>query len=209
MFMQLLIIGAALLTQTGPGLFGVIPEAVPTFHLTVDGADLGAVALINGRDWWDKPEADRLPAGGAGMRYIQDAPWQRFDMENLPRLPRGAVLAPEVPRMRVERLRKEWNAQGFEFVSTPAGEQPVRKVDMDLAKQAAADAARVAKMSAPENIVIGESATPENSARPDTAQPAWRGYLGHLLLIVIALVAGAVIVKVLIIGGEDGWERVG
>lgn len=209
MILQLLVIGSALLGQSGPALFGVIPEAVPTFMLSVDGQEIGTVALVNGRDWWDKPDAESLPARGAGMRYVPDTPWQGIDMENLPRLPRGAVLIAEVPRMRLERLRKQWEENGFTFVNTAAGEQPVRKADIELAKKAGDEAMRIAKQSAPENIAIGASAAPERKGNGGASVPAWRGFLGHIALIVVALVAGAVIVKVLIIEDDDGWERVG
>lgn len=209
MLTNLLLLGAAMLAQTGPALFGGIPESIPTFQLSVNGEDLGAVALINGRDWWDKPEVDSLPAGGVGVRYMQDTPWLKFDAEDLPRLPRGATLVPEVARMRLERLRKGWDEQGYAFITTPAGETPVRKADLELAKQAAAEAERVAKLSAPENLAIGTAAQGSTTEPSADATPAWRGYLGHVALIVIALVAGAVIVKVLLIDGDDGWERVG
>ena len=209
MITGILLVSAALIAQTGPALYGDIPEGVPTFQLNVNGQELGAVALVNGRDWWDKPETDSLPAGGVGVRYMPDTPWIKFDIESLQRLPRGATLVPEVARMRLERLRTQWVEQGYTFVTTPGGDTPVRRADIELAKQSAAESARVAKLSAPENTWIGttEAAAAEPEAQP--AAPAWRGYIGHAVLIVVALIAGAVIVKVLIIGEDDGWERVG
>lgn len=200
------VIGAALLAQSGPALYGAIPETVPTFHLEVDGAPIGPVALWSGGGWWVEG-TDTLPAGGVGVQYLLDTPWQAVALE---RLPRGAEFKPETPVMRRDRLRKEWKANGYTFVSTPAGDAPVREIDLKLAKEAADAAAKVAARSAPENLSIGTVSSAESGTAPaPAAPPAWRGYLGHLIIIVLALIAGAVIVKVLIVGDDGGWERVG
>ena len=164
MLNALLILGAALLGQSTDAVFGMNGSAgVPTFKISINGAELPAPVLLSvNRDWWrEGPES--LPAGFVGVWYTPDTPWAAVAME---RVPRGAVLTPETPALRKERLKAGWKANGYEFMKFPSGEEvPVRTVDKKLASEAATDAAAVAKISAPDSLKIGGTAAATSPQR--------------------------------------------
>lgn len=194
--------------QAGAAFFGAIPENVPTYRLSTESGATVSAGLWSAGAWYtDAPEA--LPAGRAGVQYFPDTPWD--GRTELQRLSRTAELTPEAPPMRRKRLEDGWTAAGFTFVSTAAGQIPVRKVDIELAKQAAAQAEKVEQLSAPENLKIAAPGVAHVAAGGEVAtKPAWQGYIGHAIVILVTLVLGAVIVKVLLLGGNDEtWERVG
>lgn len=83
----------------------------------------------------------------------------------------------------------------------------VEEKEQKLAEQALADATIVEKLSAPANLNIVASTGASQPA--GTAASTWRGYIGHLIVMLVALVAGAVIVKVMLLSEEEGWEKVG
>lgn len=205
MLSAMVVIAAALLAQTGPALYGDIPAEVPTFHLSANGQDLGCVALVSGGDWFTGAIED-LPPSFVGVSYVSDTPWLRVAPA---KLPRGAELSAEIGAARRERLKREWKANGYVFVQTAAGaEIPVSEADRALAKKAAEDAQRVAKRSAPENVNIGAANAGAAPVATGAAPPSWRGYVGHLIVIVVSLIVGAVVVKVLLLDGDDDWQKI-
>ena len=203
-----LLLGGVAFAQSGAAFYGPIGEGVPTFLLTTDGGTTVPAGLWSGGEWWTGT-VEALPAGRTGVQYFVDAPWDTSIQAE--RISRTAELSPEPATARRKRLETGWTEAGFTFVATAAGKVPVRAVDIDLAKQAAAQADKVAQLSAPENLRIiadggAEVVAPDAGA---AAAPAWQGYIGHAITIVVTLLLGAVIVKVLLLGSGEDWERVG
>jgi len=203
-----LILCCAARADAGAALFVGIPEGVPTFRLTTDTGVTLPVALWSSNDWWTGA-LEELPAGRAGVQYVVDTPWDTSVQPD--RVRREYELTPETAPMRRKRLEDGWVAAGYTFVATAAGQVPVRKVDIDLAQKAATESAKVAKLSAPENLRIVADGTPAATTAPGTAAKSFmNGYFGHAIVIVVVLLLGAVIVKVLLLGSNDEtWERVG
>lgn len=203
MWTTCILLAAALAAPADTALYGTLPQDATSFELTVNGESLGPVILQVSGDWW-RGDAESLPA--AGVLYYPDAPWQASQME---RLPRGAELVAELPYKRKTRLEKGWKDAGYTFIETAGGVFPVREADKALAAKAVADAAAIERQSDPRNLVIASAGATPAAAEGDASTGGAMGYLGHLIVVVVALVVGAVIVKALILGEDDSWERVG
>lgn len=185
---------------------------MPTFRIGLSDGGVVAGGLWRGGangSWWVEG-VESLPAGYAGVQFFPDTPWD--GSAQLGKLSRGDELTPEAGPVRRKRLEEGWVAAGFVFVETGAGSVPVRKVDIDLAKLAGEASARVAGLSSVEHLAVGVSGSGGVSgvvSGGDGGGVGWRGYVGHGIVLVVALVLGGVIVKVLLLGGGGDWERVG
>lgn len=203
MWTTCLILVAALAAPADSAIYGALPQDATAFELNVNGESFGPVILQVSGDWW-RADAESLPA--AGVLYYPDAPWLASQLE---RLPRGAELVAELPYKRKTRIEKGWKDAGYTFIETAGGVFPVREADKDLAAKAVAATVALERRSDPRNLIIASAgATP---ARAEGGAPAggMMGYLGHIIVVVVALLVGAVIVKALILGNDESWERVG
>jgi len=199
----------ATLAQADEALFGNIPSNVPTFRLTLQGEDYGVVALVVGGEYWMERGTD-YPTG-VRPNFVFDAPWALLPPQQAPLIRSNYTLTLETPAQRRERLKNGWEEAGFTFVDTPKGQRAVQKSDIALAEKARASAAEVAARSNPENLdlAISRAVSEDTPLAAAPVVPAWRAWVGHVIVGLVGLLLAAAIVKKLIMDDDGGWERVG
>ncbi len=189
--------------QTDVLFGGPVPADVPTFEVRDGRSDPFYAGVKVDGNWLRDSNAELAPT--TKLELYPDIPWQGQEVYS--RLKRGVELKYETPVMRRERLRRVWTDYGYTFIETSAGWRPVLQDDANYSERARQLIAKAETRQA----ALAASAPPDALASEKTGSSA--GGRGGLLaaalgVLVVGGVLLAVIVKVMVLPGEEPWKPV-
>ncbi len=154
----LALLGAA--TQTDALFTNTPPANVPTFEVSMRGSEPFYAAVRIGGQWLME-HSKEIPQNQE-LEIVPDAPNYHHGSLRAHRM--SVKLRYEAPAMRRSRLEQQWKSQGYDFLETSAGWQPVKIEEMELSNRARemVQAAAQKKSATTSAQQAAEGAAPEN-----------------------------------------------
>ncbi len=183
------LVAAAALSED---FFGDIPEDVPTFTVTL-GRSGGTVKAALSTSGGYVSDPNDVPTAKEYYWVEPDTPWEASKKR---KVHLGAAdVRYEAPIARRERLKKGWQAAGFQFVKTPSGDRPIHSKEIAAAKRARDMAADIEAKYAQAPELGASTAQPAGANKPGRArQWGW-----HIVVVVVGLALLAAVLKAMVL----------